>query len=45
MEVHILLKLGLENFETHKNIYFGFIDYTKAFNCVDHIKLYSATQH
>ena len=22
-----------------KNIYFGFIDYTKAFDCVDHNKL------
>ena len=31
--------------EFQKNIYFCFIDYAKAFNCVDHIKLYSATQH
>ena len=23
-----------------KNIYFGFIDYTKAFDCVDHNKLW-----
>ena len=25
--------------EFHKNIYFSFIDYTKAFACVDHNKL------
>jgi len=25
--------------EFQKNIYFWFIDYTKAFNCVDHSKL------
>ena len=25
--------------EFQKNIYFGFIDYTKAFDCVDHKKL------
>ena len=24
--------------EFRKNIYFGFIDYAKAFDCVDHIK-------
>ena len=26
--------------EFYKNIYFSFIDYTKAFDCVDHSKLY-----
>ena len=26
--------------EFHKNIYFCFIDYTKAFDCVDHSKLW-----
>ena len=26
--------------ELHKNIYFGFIDYAKAFDCVDHNKLW-----
>ena len=26
--------------EFHKNIYFGFIDYAKAFDCVDHNKLW-----
>ena len=26
--------------EFQKNIYFGFIDYAKAFNCVDHNKLW-----
>ena len=25
--------------EFHKNIYFSFIEYTKAFDCVDHNKL------
>ena len=27
--------------EFHKNIYFGFIDYAKAFDCVDHNKLWN----
>jgi len=26
--------------EFYKNIYFSFIDYTKAFDCVDHSKLH-----
>ena len=26
--------------ELQKNIYFGFIDYAKAFDCVDHNKLW-----
>ena len=26
--------------EFHKNIYFCFVDYTKAFDCVDHNKLW-----
>ena len=26
--------------EFHKNIYFSFIDYAKAFDCVDHNKLW-----
>ena len=26
--------------EFQKNIYFGFTDYTKAFDCVDHKKLW-----
>ena len=26
--------------EFHKNIYFCFIDYTRAFDCVDHNKLW-----
>ena len=28
--------------EFQKNIYFGFIDYTKAFDCVDHNKLWKS---
>ena len=28
--------------EFHKNIYFCFIDYAKAFDCVDHNKLWKA---
>ena len=31
--------LDLEKWEFQKNIYLCFIDYTKAFNCVDHNKL------
>ena len=30
--------------EFHKNIYFCFIDYAKAFDCVDHIKLWKILQ-
>ena len=30
--------------EFQKNIYFCFIDYTKAFDCVDHKKLWKITQ-
>ena len=30
--------------EFQKNIYFGFIDYTKAFDCVDHNKLWKILQ-
>ena len=30
--------------ELHKNIYFCFIDYAKAFDCVDHNKLWKILQ-
>ena len=30
--------------EFHKNIYFYFIDYAKAFDCVDHNKLWKILQ-
>ena len=30
--------------EFHKNIYFCFIDYTEAFDCVDHNKLWKILQ-
>ena len=30
--------------EFHRNVYFCFIDYTKAFNCVDHNKLWKILQ-
>ena len=30
--------------EFHKNIYFCFIDYTKAFDCADHNKLWKILQ-
>ena len=30
--------------EFHKNIYFSFIDYAKAFDCVDHNKLWKILQ-
>ena len=30
--------------EFHKNTYFSFIDYTKAFDCVDHNKLWKILQ-
>ena len=31
--------------EFQKNIYFCFIDYTKAFNCVDHNKLWKRWEY
>ena len=31
---------SLKKWEFQKNIYFFFIDYTKAFDCVDHNKLW-----
>ena len=31
--------------EFQKNIYFCFIDYAKAFNCVDHNKLENSSRH
>ena len=31
--------------EFQKNIYFCFIDYAKAFNCVDHNKLWKILKH
>ena len=37
MKLHILLKC-------QKNIYFCFIDYAKAFDCVDHNKLWKVLQ-
>ena len=30
--------------EFHKNVYFCFIDYAKAFDCVDHNKLWKILQ-
>ena len=33
-----------KNREFQKNIYFCFIDYTKAFDCVDHNKLWKILQ-
>ena len=36
VNIHWIIKKARE---FHKNIYFYFIDYTKAFNCVDHHKL------
>ena len=30
--------------ELHRNIYFDFIDYAKAFDCVDHNKLWKILQ-
>ena len=35
--IHLIIKKGRE---FQKNIYFCFIDYAKAFDCVDHNKLW-----
>ena len=34
----------LKNLEFQKNIYFCFIDYAKAFDCVDHNKLENSSR-
>ena len=40
-EIKLLTSAGsLKNQEYQKNIYFCFIDYAKAFDCVDHNKLW-----
>ena len=39
-EIKLPTSIGsLKNQEFQKNIYFSFIDYAKAFDCVDHNKL------
>ena len=37
-EIKLPTSAGLEKEEFQKNIYFCFIDYTNAFDCVDHNK-------
>ena len=37
--IHCIIEKKKQNREFQKNIYFCFIDYAKAFNCVDHNKL------
>ena len=39
-----ILQIVEEAREFQKNIYFCFIDYTKAFDCVDHNKLWETLQ-
>ena len=39
--IHWIIKKAIE---FQKNIYFCFIDYAKAFNCVDHHKLWKILQ-
>ena len=44
-EIKLLISIGkLRKREFQKNINFCFIDYTKAFNCVDHNKLWKILQ-
>ena len=38
------IKLSSKKLEFQKNIYFCFIDYAKAFDCVDHNKLWKILQ-
>ena len=41
LEINLPTSVGsLENQEFQRNIYFCFIDYTKAYDCVDHYKLW-----
>ena len=39
-EIKFPKSVGLSKREFQKNIYFCFIDYAKAFDCVDHSKLW-----
>ena len=39
-EIKLPTSAGLEKEEFQKNIYFCFIDYANAFDCVDHNKLW-----
>ena len=44
-EIKLPASVGsLKKWEFQKNIYFCFIDYTKAFDCVDHNKLWKILQ-
>ena len=42
VNIHWIIKKGRE---LQKNIYFCFIDYAKAFDCVDHNKLENSERH
>ena len=39
--IHWIIKKARE---LHKNVYFGFIDYAKAFDCVNHNKLENSSR-
>ena len=39
-EIKLSTSVGSSKKQVKKNIYFCFIDYTKAFDCVDHNKLW-----
>ena len=44
--VEILMKLNMQKARVfQKNIYFCFIDYAKAFDCVDHNKLENSSRN
>ena len=44
-EIQLPTSMGLlKKQEFQKNIYFSFIDYAKAFDCVDHNKLWKTLQ-
>ena len=45
LEIKLPISIGSsKKQEFQKNIYFCFIDYAKAFNCVDHNKLWKILQ-
>ena len=39
-EIKLPTSIGSKKYEFQKNMYFCFIDYVKAFDCVDHNKLW-----
>ena len=44
-EIKLTTSAGSSKKQEQKNIYFCFIDYAKAFDCMDHNKLENSSRH